>query len=345
MEPKRETRTEREIWDHVSGFLPGRSLGGGAYLEAAEGGIRIIPTGTDSKRLKAAGVDLSKVDFEEAMNIYEFLGMANTMEEMVILMRNQTTDEKRTVMPKEGSKYFQPGRQRMSQKVNRKMQKPKVPGRMITLTFDPLMISRARAWKIAGKELSRLIDAVKVFYRRRRAMEKVQYFWTIEEQEGTGYPHFHLFFQDETACKDRDEDRKGAGFIPRRLLLKWWGWGEQAVHIKFCRASIRKYIAKYIGKVKGMSINAMAHMWRNKRRLYGFSRDYLVKLPPKEKQPYDVVGMFHPVKGFGIRTGGEYYWAGALPLVWLADRIENPLSAGYIKLQEKLYEGEAAYWS
>lgn len=338
LEPKKETRTDAEIWGHVSGLLyPGRSLGGSAYLEGAGGPIRIIPTGSDSKRLTDAGIDLSKVSENEANNIYNFLEKANCMEEMVMVLHNAGSGEKRMIMPKEGSRYFAPGRFRLKLKINRKMQKPKYPGRMITLTYDPVKISRESAWRNAGKHLSAFMDTVKVWLRRKKGITKVQYFWVVEEQKGTGYPHFHVFIQDETASPNRKDDFKGSAFIPWILLLRWWGLG--GVRIQFCRASIRHYITKYIGKVAGMSLNAMAHMWANKRRLYGFSRDYLVKLPDREKQAYELVGMFHPVKGFGVKTGGEYFWAGNVPIDWLVDRIENPESMGHIKLKQKLWEG------
>lgn len=342
IEAKKETRTEKEIWSHVSSLLwTGRSLGGSAYLEGAGGPIRIIPTGAETQRLQAAGVDLSKVSQEEANNIYNFLEKADCMEEMVMILANGSSGETRMVMPKEGSKYFTPGRKRMKLKINRKMQKPKFPGRMITLTYDPLAISRERAWRSAGMHLSGLIDSIKVWLKRKKGIKKIQYFWVVEEQKGTGYPHFHLFIQDETASADPKQDIKGDGFIPRILLLKWWGFGKQAVDIRFCKASIRTYITKYIGKVSGMSLNAMAHMWSNKRRLYGFSRDYLIPLQDREKLPYDLLGMFHPVKGFGVREGKKYYWVGNVPVNWLSDPVENPDSTGYRKLQERLWEGGA----
>lgn len=340
VEPKKETRTEKEIWGHVSGLLyPGRSLGGSAYLEGAGGAIRIIPTGTNSKRLEAAGIDLSKVSEAEANNIYEFLEKVNCMEEMVMVLNNAASGERRMIMPKEGSRYFKPGRVRLKLKINRKMQKPKLPGRMITMTYDPLKVSREKAWRNAGRDLSNFMETVKLWLKRKKGLKHVQYFWVVEEQKGTGYPHFHVFIQDDSASKDRGQDMKGQGFVPWLLLNKWWGMG--GVRIQFCSASIRHYITKYIGKVAGMSLNAMAHMWVNKRRLYGFSRDYLVRLPERQKQAYELVGMFHPVKGFGVRSGSEYYWVGNVPIDWLADPVENPLSPGYITLKEKLWEGGA----
>lgn len=327
-----ENRSREEILEHVRGLLyAGRSLAGLSTLERAEGPIRIIPTGCNSSRLESMGIKLHEVSVDEANMMARFLEKITCVDEMVMVLANLDTGGRRLVMPKDGSKYFPEGRKRIKRKIERKMTAEKAPGRMITLTYDPLRVKREVAWRQCGKHVSALIDMIKVYLKRKRGIAKIQYFWVIEEQAGTGYPHFHLFIQD-------DSENGKAGYLPAKLVKRWWGLG--GVHVKAAAASIRHYITKYIGKVTGFSVLAMAHMWQNKRRLYGFSRVYIVAAAEVNGKKYGLIGMFHPVKGFGIAEDGGYYWVGGCPVSWLLGdpkEVENWGSAGHEVILNRLW--------
>lgn len=330
--PRAEKRTREEILKHVeSHFKDGRRLAGFSYLESPEGAIRIIPTGVSGGGLEAIGINLHEVSEIEADNMYRFCEKCDCVAEMVMILSNIQDDCKRLVMPKESSKYFNEGRKKMRRKIQGRMKPGKARGRMITLTYNPRKVDREVAWRQCGNHLSAFMDRLKMFLARNKAMKKIQYFWVLEEQTGTGYPHFHIFVRDDT------EDFRG--YVPEKKLTRMWGKGRS--HIKKAHESIKQYIQKYISKVEGMSINAMAHMWKNKRRLYGFSREYIIRGQEYEKR-YDLIAMYHPVKGIGVARGGSKFdWCGNVPFWWLlSPEVENRESTGYEKLKGVLWDSE-----
>jgi len=325
---RQETRTSKEIFAHVSGLVySGRSHECLSKLEGAKPPIRIIPTGVDSERLEDKGVKLHEVSITEANNIVTFLNKIECMDEMVMILIGEKG--KKLVMPKDSSRYFEKGRQKIRKKIHRKMERSKLSGRMITLTYDPIRTTREEAWRNCGLHMSSFIDRIKVYYKRKKNIKKIQYFWVVEEQSGTGYPHFHLFIQDKS--------KNGMqGYIPAKYLKRQWGKG--GTHIKKCSASIRFYITKYISKLQGMSVNALAHMWSNKRRLYGFSRVFVAISDKYEGSGWQLLGMFHPVKGFGIADKSGFMWCGDVDVGWiLEDSVDQ--EEGYQVLSNRLYDG------
>lgn len=112
----------------------------------------------------------------------------------VILQRKDDPLELKIVPASCQSRYFDDGRLNISWRIRRRLGKfEKVPGLMMTLTYDPKKISKREAWASFGKDVRRFLNAVNQ-YRKRRGWRRLHYLWVVEVQPGTGYPHVHIFF-------------------------------------------------------------------------------------------------------------------------------------------------------
>ena len=196
---------------------------------------------------------------------------------VVVIQHLSDIDRIKVVKPAYRSRYFPEGREYISRKMRRRIGKyENVDGVMLTLTFDPSLISKGDAWCDYGAYVSNVLNVINQYrYRRRNRYggrwPRLSYFWVVEVQKKTGYPHVHIFF-------------------PR---LKWLAPGEYLRSVcNLGRSNVKRmgavngaaYICKYLRKMEAWSELSQAFLWKGGCRLYSFSRGYFKKLPEKVKE-------------------------------------------------------------
>lgn len=202
----------------------------------------------------------------------------------ILLSRKENHLEIAIIPAKNRSRYFVEGRLSMSYRIKKRLGRfEKVPGLMQTLTYDPKKIKKQVAWASYGRDTRMFLNAINQ-YRKRRGWKRLHYFWVVEVQKETGYPHVHIFFPNLH------------WLAPLKVINGNWRHGRaniespQKINIK-CAA----YISKYLRKMKGWSDLHLALLWAGKNRMYGFSRGFSAKPLPKESE----------WSGFGIVKGND----------------------------------------
>ena len=196
------------------------------------------------------------------------IGMTN-----IILNKKDDTSVVKIMPVSCKSRYFDDGRLYMSRKIRKRLGKyEKVPGLMQTLTYDPKRVGKREAWASFGKDTRRFLNAVNQ-YRKRRSWRRLHYLWVVEVQDGTGYPHVHIFFPNLN------------WIAPLDIINGNWRQGRSNVESpKKIRTNCAAYISKYLRKMRGWSDLHLALLWSGRSRMYGFSRGFSVKLERKESE-------------------------------------------------------------
>ena len=178
------------------------------------------------------------------------------------------------------SRYFDDGRIYMSRRIKKGLSKyEKVPGLMVTLTYDTKRIGKRAAWASFGRDTRRFLNAVNQ-YRKRRGWRRLHYLWVVEVQHGTGYPHVHIFFPNLR------------WLAPLNIINGNWREGRANVESpKKIKVSCAAYISKYLRKMRGWSDLHLALLWSGKCRMYSFSRGFSTKIekPESEWQRWQVI--------------------------------------------------------
>ncbi len=315
LEAKREWRSRKEIMDYINGKLPVGEL---TIPTSLDGALRLIPTGSLNGRHK-----LHEITRLEAIQMQNFCGMVDIMASSVLILKEKEQGNLLLIRPKKSSRYFQEGRDKIKDKVNKRFGKHSgYRGVFVTMTYDPSKLTRESAWENVGKHISDFVDKLNVTRKRRGITKRnlntgkhkrLSYVWVIEEQKGTGYPHVHMFFPKlKWLMEDVEVERL-------------WGFG--GTDVKGGAANVSKYILKYLGKFNGMSLLALSYIWKFKRRLYGNSRDIernKIKGSDDAESKYEVYGMWNMKKGFGEydKDTAKYNWIGAVPLAWALGVVE-----------------------
>jgi len=184
-------------------------------------------------------------------------------DKVVVIQNRADSSVVKVIRQAESSRYFPEGRRRMRAKIARKMGGfYSCNGYLLSLTFDPKLISKGDAWKEVGKRGSKFINAVNMF-RKRKGWEKVRGIRSVEEQPGTGYPHLHYAYP------------KLRYLAPIEKMVEWWGQAVNSVDFEY-RDSLSPvgYVCKYISKLEGWSDEGLAEIWSNRSRVYSMSEDY-----------------------------------------------------------------------
>jgi hypothetical protein len=143
---------------------------------------------------------------------------------------------------------------------------------MLTLTYDPKQIGKQEAWASFGKDTRRFLNSVNQ-YRKRRSWKRLHYFWVVEVQKQTGYPHVHIVFPNLK------------WLAPIKIINGNWRQGRANIESpKQLNVNCIGYICKYLSKMKGWTDLHLALLWIGKGRMYGFSRGYLSPKPKKESE-------------------------------------------------------------
>jgi len=196
--------------------------------------------------------------FEEQLQ-QGFLAYCHKLRNSVLVFSHKEDSKKLLfISPARSSRYFQEGRKKIKKNIRKTLKKAVLTGVLLTLTYDTKRISRSMAWQECGKHLRAFLDNVNKVRKRKGMKRRLIYFWCLEEQAGTGYPHYHIFFP-------------GLKFLLHyKLIDRLWGYGFSRV--EYSRTvNCRSYITKYVTKLKGWSILGQAYLWYFKRRLYDTS--------------------------------------------------------------------------
>ncbi|MFC1846934.1 hypothetical protein ACFLYS_02625 [Chloroflexota bacterium] len=171
------------------------------------------------------------------------------------------------------SRYFDDGRRNMAYKIIKRFGRYKrVPGLMQTLTYDPKKIGKREAWASYSKDTRRFLNSINQ-YRKRRDWKRLHYFWIVEVQNKTGYPHVHIFFP------------KLKWLAPLNIINGNWKQGRANIESpKSLNFNCIGYICKYLIKMESWSNLSLALLWNGKCRMYGFSRGFEASVVEKETE-------------------------------------------------------------
>ncbi len=213
------------------------------------------------------------------------------------------------IRAKDHSRYHAEGRKRLQRRVLNAWGDWPRNYVILTLTYDPARISREDAWANCTSETSRLLDNAWVYRKRHGQGGKPRpYLWVLEEQPGTGYPHIHMLICD-------------TWFAPKKKIAAWWGHGRTQVEKgKSAGADAALYVAKYVGKLKGWTDNALAHIWAHRSRIFGVSQQLATGAKrPKRDPEWLAYAVYTPDRGLGLwakfKRGEGVAWLG----VWRDD--------------------------
>jgi len=169
------------------------------------------------------------------------------------------------------SRYFDDGRLNIAYKIIKRLGKhKKVPGLMQTLTYDPKKIRKGEAWGSFSKDVRRYLNAINQ-YRRRKNWKRLHYFWIVEVQKQTGYPHVHIFFPNLKWV------------APLNIINGNWRHGRANIESpKRLNLNCVGYICKYLTKMESWKDLHLTLLWSGHCRMYGFSRGFAAKVEKTE---------------------------------------------------------------
>ena len=204
----------------------------------------------------------------ETENFLEYLDL---LAEKAILMRSREMPYKGLIVkPCDSSRYFQGGRKKAKRNLRKRFGKNyTAPGVFLTLTYDHEKYSRWEAWERLPVDIKRLLHNITVRYNR-AGRKSPRYMWVIEEQKQTGYPHVHIFYP------------RLKWLLKKEDVQLLWNMGRARVEYAD-NVHLGGYVCKYITKMGGWSDEALAFIWKNRIRMYGYSRCYNLINQPKKK--------------------------------------------------------------
>ena len=167
-----------------------------------------------------------------------------------------------------GSRYFPDGQRRMIQRIKRRLGTSWTQGGvLLTLTYDPKLISKVDAWKSVGAHRREFVNRLWQ-YRDRHKLGKrpLGYLSVLEVQPATGYPHVHMVFPGI---------RWLAGYA---VISQLWGRGYTDVCLKD-NLGPTNYICKYLSKMEHWKAEYLAYLHNFGVRMYSVGRRYFLPRP------------------------------------------------------------------
>lgn len=182
------------------------------------------------------------------------------------------------LFPRDHSRYFPGGRAKMRRRVRGRLAGFGIRRAvLLCLTYDPKKLSREQAWAGVGGHLNVFMTSLRQYLVRRKAARPV-FFWVLEEQPGTGYPHLHFVMADR------------GWLAPWKVLAPMWGHGRIKVEKAKGESgggahtvSGVSYALKYLYKVGHWSARAVAYSWWFGRRWFGTCQ-FTPACPAREPQ-------------------------------------------------------------
>jgi hypothetical protein len=206
------------------------------------------------------------------LTMWDFLEYKVRTGRMHVLLNRKEDCRAVKLMPVSSrSRYFEEGRWHISRTIVERLGRyERVPGLMVTLTYDPKKVGKRDAWGSFGGDTRRFLNAVNQ-YRKRRHWRRCHYLWVVEVQKGTGYPHVHIFFPNLRFL------------APVEILNGNWRQGRSNVEApKKIKVNCAGYISKYLRKMDGWSDLHLALLWSGHCRMYGFSRGFAARVDKRE---------------------------------------------------------------
>jgi hypothetical protein len=166
------------------------------------------------------------------------------------------------------SRYFPQGQKRMMQRIKRRLGTSWTQnGILLTLTYDPKLITRADAWRLVG--VHRREFANKLWLHRRRAglgRKPLGYLSVLEVQPSTGYPHVHMVLPGVRWLSSYAD------------ITRLWGHGMTDVRFRDSVGPVN-YICKYLGKMSGWASEYLAYLHTFAVRMYSVGTRYFLPSP------------------------------------------------------------------
>jgi hypothetical protein len=146
---------------------------------------------------------------------------------------------------------------------------------MLTLSYDPKITTKDKAWYYIGKDLNRFLSEMKQEYGNIVVIRSFEAF-------KNGYPHIHMIL----GLRDRKlpvyrYNRKKDGAVRYKLsntdkekIQSYW---HSYIHIEGVQSyGAIRYILKYISKEQFTrdNYNTVAHLWLYHKQAYSISRDF-----------------------------------------------------------------------
>lgn len=120
-----------------------------------------------------------------------------------------------------------------------------------------------------SKHISKVMNRIRTYYKKRHPQRELKYLWKIEHGEKTGRIHIHMITNF---------------FIPVKMLNKWWEKGfVQAKFIRNKKMAVN-YLGKYFGKDGKIELKGTKH---KKIRQFDHSRNFK---ETKKKSGWKVIG-------------------------------------------------------
>jgi len=251
--------------EYVESALIAEALRLGCKIISRQFKIPSISTGLD-----LLSVNVGKANFAvleggvSERKVSAFREYRDYLADKVVIVQN--SDDKsvvKVIRQADSSRYFPEGRRRIKARIFKRMGGfYSCNGLMVTLTFDPKLISKADAWHDVGSLGRRWLDNVNR-WRIRNGMPRVRGIKVLEVQPGTGYPHLHYAFP------------RLRWLAPRDVLRRYWHYAAEGVDWRYRDSfSPAGYVCKYVSKLESWNDEALAEIWMNRTRLYSMSRDY-----------------------------------------------------------------------
>lgn len=226
---------------------------------------------------------------------FDFRKHLRKVKSRVTVIHNNLTGQDMEVSATSHSRYFQDGRSRIYKNIKDRLGRWFYSsGVMLTLTYDPKRIPKEFAWRDCNDHWHTLIRTINQ-YRKRHYLaangsgRNLKYIWVVEEipaqhydpqlkrmvkNAAAGYPHIHVFFP-------------GLDYLAKyEKINEWWHYGYNQVE-KMGNLDVTGYICKYVAKLKGWSKYGLTAIWIYKKRIYGYSRSYVLpRMSPDTRSPW-----------------------------------------------------------
>ncbi len=213
-------------------------------------------------------------DNKMAVLAEDFVDYIDELSEKAILMRSREDPRRGLIVkPCDSSRYFPIGKWKAKQNIRTRFGRYyNSVGAFLTLTYDHEQFLRWDAWGRLRPDLRRFKHDIVMRFKR-AGWDSPKYICAIEEQELTGYPHVHLFYPGLNWLLDKD------------VIKNLWSVGRTRIE-KAKSVNIGGYVCKYITKMGGWSDEALAFIWKNRIRLYSYSRCYSLPVETKESSEW-----------------------------------------------------------
>jgi hypothetical protein len=176
--------------------------------------------------------------------------------------------EQVTVPATSGSRYFPDGQRRIVKRLRARLGSSwSQAGVLVTLTYDPKLISCVDAWRSVGKHRRQFCNRLWL-YRKRHDMgnKPLGYLSVLEVQPSTGYPHVHMVLP-------------GIRWLaPCEAVTMLWCHGY--TDVRLCDSvGPTNYICKYLSKMSGWSQEHLAYLHTFAIRMYSVGLRYSLPRP------------------------------------------------------------------